>query len=98
VFAGTHRSVLIAVLVAATGLAAFWPAMHAYTMATLGAANRGGDFGAIRSLFIGVGALGPAAVGVLAERTTFDVAYLGLACCLLASAAVVYWLVRRDIE
>lgn len=91
-FATSTRSVGAAIVVFAFGLAAFWPALNAYLMSAFVGASRGGDFGAFRTLYIVVGSLGPAYVGIVAERASYELAFAGLAVCLVGVLAVTLWL------
>jgi hypothetical protein len=49
----------------------------------------GGDLGAMRSLYIGIGSLGSTYVGAAGEFLTYDFAFTGLVGCLLLSSAVI---------
>jgi MFS family permease len=77
------------------GLAAFWPTMTAKGMETLPDDSRGGDWGAVTTVFIATESLGSAVAGFVAERTSFDAAYLMLFCCFLLTAGIAVWLTRR---
>jgi MFS family permease len=72
----------------AAGLAAIWPVMNAYVMDLFPDANMGGDLGATRTVFMGIGSVGPLTVGVVADVMTFSTAFLGLVLCLLASTVI----------
>ena len=85
---------LAGVAVLAVGLTANWPVMLAHLMDAVPSSSVGGDFGAVGTVFIAVGSLGPGYVGLVAERTGFEIAFLGLAACLIAYAGVTTWLVR----
>lgn len=79
----------------AAGLMAYPPVMQAYLMDTFPDASMGGDLGATRTIYIGLGSLGPAYVGFVAERAGYTAAFAGLLACLLASAGLIQFLVRR---
>jgi predicted MFS family arabinose efflux permease len=81
--------VSLAVVTFAAGLMAVPPVLQAYLMDTFPDASMGGDLGAARSVYIGLGSLGPTYVGVTAASAGYTVAFAGLAACLLVSAAVV---------
>ena len=85
---------LAGVAVLAVGLTANWPVMLAHLMDAVPSSSVGGDFGAVGTVFIAVGSLGPGYVGLVAERAGFEGAFAGLAACLLAYACVTAWLVR----
>ena len=85
---------LAGVLVLAVGLTANWPVMLAHLMDAVPAGSVGGDFGAVGTLFIAIGSLGPGYVGLVADAVGFRAAFAGLAVCLLAYAGVTAWLVR----
>jgi predicted MFS family arabinose efflux permease len=85
---------LAGVAVLAVGLTANWPVMLAHLMDAVPSSSVGGDFGAVGTVFIAVGSLGPGYVGLVAERAGFGTAFVGLAACLVAYAGVTTWLVR----
>ena len=85
---------LAGVAVLAVGLTANWPVMLAYLMDAVPSGSVGGDFGAVGTVFIAVGSLGPGYVGLVAERSGYGPAFVGLAVCLLAYAGVALWLAR----
>ncbi len=72
----------------AVGMVTFWPVMTADLISVLEDETMGADYGLSRALFYGIGSLGPTYVGVLAERTSFVIAYAGLGVCFLFSALV----------
>ncbi|WP_132058593.1 MFS transporter [Halorussus amylolyticus] len=89
VVAFLSRPVILAmVVVFSTGFMAFSPVMQAFLMQTFPDASMGGDMGATRTVYLGVGALGPAYVGYVADVASYTAAFVGLALCLLASAAI----------
>jgi MFS family permease len=79
-------------LVFGAGLAAFWPVVTAHGMGTLPDDSRGGDWGAITTVFIATESLGSAVAGFVAEQTSYDVAYAMLFVCFLSTAGIVGWL------
>jgi MFS family permease len=82
----TTRSVLFGgVLVFALGLTAFWPVMNTYVMDVAPDTNMGGDFGAIGTIYIGLGSAGTTYVGVVADVASYSVAFAGLSVCLLVT-------------
>lgn len=69
----------VALVGVAVGTKGFGPAMQAYLMDHFPAESMGGDFGALRTAYMGVGALGPVYVGAVAERVGYGPAFAGLA-------------------
>jgi len=84
----------LGVVAFATGLMAYPPVMQALLMDTFPDGSMGGDLGAIRTVYIGFGSLGPTYVGFVAGRLSYVAAFAGLLCCLLASGAIVVALAR----
>jgi len=84
--------VVLGVLLFALGMTGFWPGMNAYVLALFPDDSMGGDFGALGTVYLGVGSLGPAYVGLVAERTTYLVAFLSLLLPLIASTVLGRWL------
>jgi predicted MFS family arabinose efflux permease len=82
--------VAASVVVFAAGLMAFPPAMQAHLMDAFPDASMGGDLGAARTVYIGLGSLGPTYVGFVAERAGYVPAFAGLVACLLVAAALVF--------
>ncbi len=78
----------------AVGMVTFWPVMTADLIGALTDETMGADYGITRAVFYVIGSLGPTYVGVLAERTSFTVAYAGLGVCFVASAVVFIRIVR----
>lgn len=70
---------LLAVIVFSAGLMAFPPVMQAHLMDTFPTDSAGGDLGAMRTVYIGLGSLGPTYVGVVADVVTYRLAFVGLA-------------------
>ncbi|MFC4450624.1 MFS transporter [Halorussus aquaticus] len=86
----------IAVVAFAAGLMAYPPVMQALLMDTFPDGSMGGDLGATRTVYIGLGSLGPSYVGFVAGRVSYDAAFAGLLACLLVSAAIVVRLARTE--
>ena len=89
VFASTPPLVMAAVACFAAGLMAYPPVMQAYLMDSFPTDSMGGDLGAMRTFYIGVGALGPTYVGAVAEAFDYRTAFVGLVGCLVASTAII---------
>ncbi|WP_246998133.1 MFS transporter [Halosolutus gelatinilyticus] len=81
-------TLLGAVVLFAIGLMSVTPPLLAHVMATLPDSNAGGDIGGFRTIYMGLGSLGPAYVGFIADLSTYGVAFYGLLGSLLASAAL----------
>lgn len=81
--------VLVAVLVFAVGLMAYPPVMQAALMDAFPDASMGGDLGGMRTVYIGLGSLGPTAVGAIADVAGFVPAFAALVGCLFVSSAVI---------
>jgi predicted MFS family arabinose efflux permease len=79
-------------LVWAAGGKMFPPVMQAYLMDTFARDSKGGDFGALRTVFLTVASVGPGYVGYVAGRTSFTLAYATLAVCVVSAAGIVLWL------
>lgn len=84
------------VVVFAAGLLATTPMVWAHVAAVSPDASVGGDVGALRTVFEGVGSLGPLLVGLAAERAGYLVGFAGLAGCLAAATGIVAWLAVRE--
>lgn len=88
VLARTTVEIVLAVGVFAVGYKAQFPVMDAVIMDTAPDLNMGGDLGASRSFFLGVGSLGATYVGVVAGTYGYATAYAGLVVLLLLSATI----------
>lgn len=84
----------VGVIAFAAGLMAFPPVMQAYLMGVFPDDSVGGDFGAFKTIYSGVGSLGPVYVGTIAEHSGYTPAYAGIVLSLLVAVAVVYWVAR----
>lgn len=82
---------LVATAVFAVGYKAQFPVIDALLLDAAPDRNVGGDLGAARALFLGVGSLGPTYVGVVADTAGYAVAFVGLAVALVVAAAVIAW-------
>ena len=88
--------VLLGVAVLAGGIGSFWPLLYAHLMDALPDEDMGGDFGATRTVFIGLGSLGPAYVGTIAEFADYGVAFSGLVGCLLLTTLLLAYVVHSS--
>ncbi|MFC7167217.1 MFS transporter [Halospeciosus flavus] len=92
VLASSPLPALVAVGCFAVGLMAYPPMMQSFLMDTFPDDSAGGDLGAMRSVYIGLGALGPTYVGAVASTATYALAFTGLVGCLLVSATLLVYL------
>ena len=81
--------VALAVVAFAAGLMAFPPLMQAHLMDAFPDESMGGDLGGMRTIYVTVGALGPTAVGLVADLASLTLAFAGIAACALCCGAVV---------
>nr|WP_299268854.1 MFS transporter [Halorientalis sp.] len=88
VLASTLWVVVGAIALFALGYKTLFPVADAVLLDAAPDDNTGGDLGAARALFLGVGALGPVYMGSVAAAADYAVAFAGLAVCLLASAGL----------
>ncbi|WP_420028441.1 MFS transporter [Haloglomus litoreum] len=77
------------VVALALGYKTQFPVVDAILLDAAPDANVGGDLGAARALFLGVGSLGPAYVGIVASVASYEVAFAGLGVCLLVAAGII---------
>ncbi len=94
VAATSTLAVTASVVVFAAGLMAYPPAMQAHLMDVFPDGSMGGDLGATRTIYIGLGSLGTTYVGFVAGRAGYKIAFAGLLACLLVSASIVLLLAR----
>ena len=95
ILVGSTPAIVVGVVLFAVGLLSFPPVMQAYLMDRLPDDSMGGDLGAMRSVYISLGATGPTVTGAIADLSSFGVAFAALACCLLAGAVLVRSSTRR---
>jgi MFS family permease len=81
--------IFVGVAVFAAGLMSFPPVMQAYLMDLFPDESMGGDLGGMRTVYIGIGSLGPTYVGFVGGIESYTVAFAGLVGCLLAGASIV---------
>ena len=96
--APTVSVVLVGVIVFAVGLTGFWPVMTSYMMSVFPDASKGGDYGAIGTVYMGAGSLGPTFVGAASEYVAFTGAYIGLGGCLLVCLGLIVLMRQRQIR
>lgn len=78
----------VAVCVVAAGFGPFLTVIEAYLVEIFPLASTAGDFGAARAVYVGLGSLGPGAVGVAVSHVGYTAAFAGLLCCAGVSVAV----------
>ncbi|WP_254839722.1 MFS transporter [Natronomonas marina] len=88
VVADSLVAVAAAIVVFAFGYKAQFPVIDAILLDAAPDADAGADLGAARTFFLGIGSLGPAFVGVVADWLNFAVAFAALAALLVAAAAI----------
>lgn len=96
VAAPSRPAVYVGVVLTAFGLWAYIPSVTAYVMDILPDESLGGDFGLIKSVYTGLGSLGPTYVGAVAERASYSVAFAGLVGCLVLAVIVMFVVTRPD--
>ncbi|MDZ7701084.1 MAG: MFS transporter [Halobacteriales archaeon] len=79
----------VGVVVFAAGLMAVPPVLQAYLMDAFPTESMGGDLGGMRTVYIGVGSLGPTVIGYVADVASFTAGFGLLVACLLTGAALV---------
>jgi len=92
--ASYRPAIAVGIGLMSAGVWGYIPSMTAEIMDVLPSGNMGGDFGFIKTVS-GLGGLGPAYVGFVGSRFTYETAFVGLAACLLVGAAVVLVARRR---
>ncbi|MDY6819310.1 MAG: MFS transporter [Halobacteriales archaeon] len=92
IYAPSLPVILLGVVVFAAGLRSYPPVMQAYLMDAFPDDSMGGDFGAIKAIYTGVGSLGPSYIGFVAQEATYVVAFSGLVVALLAAVGIILWL------
>ncbi|WP_350355429.1 MFS transporter [Haloglomus halophilum] len=89
VLASSVAALAACVVALALGYKTQFPIVDAILLEAAPDENMGGDLGAARALFLGVGSLGPAYVGIAASLAGYEVAFAGLAACLLVAAGII---------
>jgi len=82
-------AIFLAIGVFATGLMSFPPVMQAYLMDLFPNDSMGGDLGGMRTIYIGLGSLGPTYIGFVAERGSYTLAFGGLVGTLLLGSSII---------
>lgn len=89
--AGSTVGLFLGVVSFAVGLLGFWPVMTSYMMSIFPRESRGGDYGAIGTVYAGVGSLGPVYVGTVGQYATYTGAYIGFVGCLVVCFGIVLY-------
>lgn len=76
-------------LIYAIGHKGFGTVMQAYLMDTFPDRSMGGDLGAVRTVYMTLGSIGPAYVGFVASRLNYTVAFAGFGVCYLVAGGVI---------
>lgn len=95
VLAPTLPLVVIGIALFAIGMRSYPPVMQAYLLDQLPEASVAGDYGAIKTVYTGVGGLGPTYIGLVAEQATYAVAFGGLGVGLIIGTGILVGLSRR---
>lgn len=88
VLASSSIAILAGVLAFGLGIWAFPPVIQAYLMTRFPNDSMGGDYGAFKTVYAGVGSLGPAYVGFVAGYLDYATAFLGLVLFLVLSIVI----------
>lgn len=80
--AGNAVIAVLGVAVVATGLRAYPPVMQAYLIGLFPNDSMGGDLGAMKTIWTGIGSFAPTYVGVVATRWSYELAFAGFVGCL----------------
>jgi MFS family permease len=91
ILAPYSRLVLLGIAIFSLGLLSFPPVMQAFLMDVFADLNKGADFGTFRTMYFGVGSLGPTYVGVVSDWFDFMLAFAGLVVCLLVGGGIILW-------
>jgi len=99
VLAPSAGTIMLGILIAVIGIGAhgFQPVRGAYLMESLPDQLAAGGLGLIRTLLMGVGSLAPVIIGIVADLSSFRVAFglLAISMSLAAIGAVGLWIVKR---
>ncbi len=87
----SRLAVAVAIVAFAVGYKSEFPVIDAIVLDAAPDADAGADLGAARAFFLGVGSVGPAFVGAVADVLDFTVAFAALAALLVVAAAILAW-------
>jgi MFS family permease len=88
--------IAVGVVVFAMGQKAFPPSMQAHLMDAFPDESMAGDLGATRTVYLGVGSMGPAYVGYVASQLSYTAAFAGFVAAFLAGGLIVIGLALTD--
>jgi MFS family permease len=91
-FTSSTVGITTAIIVLAVGSRSFPPVMQAYLMSVFSDDSKGGDFGAIKTVYTGIGSAGPAYIGIVAQQYDYSVAFLGLVPFLMIGTVTLLWM------
>jgi len=78
-------ALLAGIVLLGAGIGGFWPPFNAHLMQVLSADGRDSEYGAARALWVAIGSMGPAVIGVVGGAYGFDIAFVLLACILVGT-------------
>ncbi|MFB6184569.1 MAG: MFS transporter [Haloarculaceae archaeon] len=87
---------MVGVALLGAGFFGLPPVMQSVLLELFPDDNLAGDFGALKTVYTGVGALGPAYVGFVAQRASYESAFTGFVGCLLV--AILGFLVASRLD
>ncbi|MFB6206190.1 MAG: MFS transporter [Haloglomus sp.] len=96
ILAPTPAVVLLSIAGYAIGQRGYPPPMQAFIMDIFPDESRGGDLGALRTIYMGLGSLGPTYVGYVAGRVGYPAAYAGIVACFLVASGITYRLTTGE--
>lgn len=86
----------VGIVIFAAGQKAFPPTMQAFLMDAFPDASMAGDLGATRTVYIGIGSLGPAYVGYVGSRLSYTVAFIGFIAAFLLAGLIIIGLIITE--
>ena len=92
--AGSSIVAIAGVIVFAMGQKAFPAPVQAYLMDTFPEGGMAGDLGAVRTIYVGAGSLGPVYVGYVAGRLSYTTAFAGFVIMLLGAGFITLGIAR----
>ncbi|MDY6819470.1 MAG: MFS transporter [Halobacteriales archaeon] len=95
---GAAAVVIVSIVAMSMGLASLFPVMGAYFMDLFPDRSVGGDFGAAKTVFSGLGSIGPTYVGIVAASRSYTIAFAGLLVLLVLAVGVLLTLQSPDAE
>lgn len=80
--------VFASVIFLAVGVRSYPPAMQAFAMERFPGDSLAGDFGALKTMYSGIGSLGPLYIGTVGEFANYNLAYVGLVAALVVGIGI----------